>query len=85
MLGITIRLGASKDQIVNTKNGEVMFDRYATRNSVERVQIKSDKPSVGKGPVNLGMHYVVMQGLGTAFVRMAERTIVDSYRAIRNS
>jgi hypothetical protein len=83
MFGITIRLGASKDQIVNTMTGEVMFDRYKTRNSVQRVQIKSDKPSVGKGPINLGMHYVAMQGFDTAFVRMAERTVVDSYRRIK--
>lgn len=38
MLGITIRLGASKDQIVETKTGFVFADRYEARNRVKRVQ-----------------------------------------------
>jgi len=83
MLGISIRLGASKDQIVDTRTNEVLFDRYKTRNGVQRVQIKSDETLTGKGPVNLGMQYVAMQGFDTAIVRMAERTIVDSYRRIK--
>lgn len=38
MLGITIRLGASKDHIVSTATGHVFADRYEARNRVKRVQ-----------------------------------------------
>ena len=38
MLGITIRLGASKDQIVSTATGHVFADRYEARNRVKSVQ-----------------------------------------------
>ena len=37
MLGITLHLGASKDQIIVTKTREVLFDRYAMRNRVKSV------------------------------------------------
>ena len=37
MLGITLHLGASKDQFIVTKTREVLFDRYAMRNRVKSV------------------------------------------------
>lgn len=39
MIGITIHLGASKDQIIDSKTREVMIDRYMLRNYVKRVQV----------------------------------------------
>ena len=59
MLGITIKLGASKDQIVSTKTGHVFADRYEARNRVKRVQSYDMKDNPVK-PVRhrpLGMHY----------------------------
>lgn len=59
MLGICIRLGASKDQIVSTKTGHVFADRYEARNRVKRVQTygkyKGDGELSKRVPV--GMHY----------------------------
>jgi hypothetical protein len=75
MLGITIRLGASKDQIVNTATREVLLDRYALRNNVKRVQFykpgdNTEKPRT-KYPV--GMEYVPAPYLG--LIKTAEGMI----------
>ena len=59
MLGITIKLGASKDQIVSTATGHVFADRYEARNRVQRVQAYGNVPPEHKqmrcNPI--GMHY----------------------------
>ena len=59
MLGITIRLGASKDHIVSTATGHVFADRYEARNRVKRVQTQHVAPADKRQYTNKpsGMHY----------------------------
>lgn len=41
-LGITIRLGASKDTVTDDVNG-IFFDRYAIRNGLKRVNVFANR------------------------------------------
>lgn len=75
MLGITLHLGASKDQIIDSKTREVVIDRYMLRNYVKRVQEykpgdNTEKPCT-KYPI--GMQYVAYPLMGP--VKAAEELI----------
>lgn len=83
MLGITIRLGAAKDQIIDSKTREVLVDRHQLRNGVRRVQRYKPKTILdniesAQTHKPIGMEYVHAPDYG--MLNAANGMIVDHFR-----
>lgn len=65
MLGITIRLGASKDELVSTATGHVFADRYEARN-----RVRNGKPAPDTSYLK-ACHAIVMDAARRAYGRAA--------------
>lgn len=83
MLGITIRLGASKDQIVSTVTGHVFADRYEARNRVKRVQKYKSQPNLTdpKGVVHI-MKPLLHLPVGMEYVAVPDNSYLKACHAV---
>jgi hypothetical protein len=84
MLGIIIRLGASKDQIENAATGEVLVDRYAARNAVKLVPTYEGKHKNADGSPHKGrqsgQHYQSDSNYNV--IDTARKMILDKFKTL---